>query len=127
VRQAFSPLSELAQLNDSFVFTFSDTLQVSGLVLVFVMPNGSYQQSAAGPLIGFATRVEIAWRPQGATSWTILHPAYEITSSLFPIQSFVNATFPTPMPVGTVGPIEVRVMRVHAERRHDWRRAADLA
>lgn len=118
IAQAFSPLQELAQQDDSFVFTYSDTAEVSGFSVVLVMPNGAYAQNAAGTFIGVATRVEIAWRPQGATSWIILASSLELTSGQFPVQSFIAVTTnPTgnqqvQFPAGTTGPIEVRVTRI---------------
>lgn len=119
VRQAFSVIEELPDINSAFVFTFSGVEEVSGVSLVFVMPVGAYIQNASGVQIGIATSVEIAWRPVGATSWSILTSNFIISQASIARFSVFGRTFASwevlpGIPTGTVGPIEIRARRTTA-------------
>lgn len=116
VRQLFSPNLQLNAENDTVVFTWSGTEQISSITFVMAAPNGLYAQDATGSLTLAPVLLRAVWRrpgqadinfsslnigsgPQGVVGYyakTITLTALQLTSSLDPFY----------------GPLEIEIRRI---------------
>jgi hypothetical protein len=115
----FSPASQLNEVDDEQIFTYTASEQVSAIGFVFAFPGGLYAQDPHGNQLGYPVQLDLWWRPVASEAWRSFFttlgapmPSRTIGSAarISPLLDAFTARL-TPNAEGVRGPLEVRVAR----------------